>query len=299
MGVFFSGTDKDELIENSEYHNFYLSLIVNNRNEMVAKVAFRAKTIRKTDTTILYRNEAGEESSQSISGSAEEVGVYSYDCIIEKPTPVDESFQERFLAVEKAKEKAEKAKKEAAAKAKEISKNIDNPYTGFDVDARWRQSGLFDDGDVYWGSEKKSGGVAVKGNTGKWESGWEDGEMKQTSKKQKQEAKIERSDQRIYSMLTTLISLDVTNTQYLTTILDKLNKDFYGREEKPVDANLYYDMVEDRVMEFYMNSFPEDLNLRQFNGVMQACISILETHEDKYPELIANLTDVINLAIEE
>lgn len=38
MGVWFSGTDMMELEENSSKHNYYLSLIVNNKSEMVAKI---------------------------------------------------------------------------------------------------------------------------------------------------------------------------------------------------------------------------------------------------------------------
>ncbi len=41
MGVFFSGTDSDELYSNSVNHNHYLSLIVNNKLEATAKVATR------------------------------------------------------------------------------------------------------------------------------------------------------------------------------------------------------------------------------------------------------------------
>jgi hypothetical protein len=36
-----NGTDMEELDDNTEFHNYYLSLIVNNKREMVAKVAFR------------------------------------------------------------------------------------------------------------------------------------------------------------------------------------------------------------------------------------------------------------------
>ena len=42
MRVFFSGTDMEELHDNSEGHNFYLSLIVNNYMDFMAKIGFRA-----------------------------------------------------------------------------------------------------------------------------------------------------------------------------------------------------------------------------------------------------------------
>jgi proteasome lid subunit RPN8/RPN11 len=41
MDAYFSGTDMSELSDNTEFHNYYLSLVVNNRGKLVAKVAFR------------------------------------------------------------------------------------------------------------------------------------------------------------------------------------------------------------------------------------------------------------------
>jgi proteasome lid subunit RPN8/RPN11 len=43
MKTFFSATDMEELNDNSEHHNFYLSLIVNNKMDMTAKIAQRVK----------------------------------------------------------------------------------------------------------------------------------------------------------------------------------------------------------------------------------------------------------------
>lgn len=43
MKAFFSGTDLDELVDNTKFHAAYLSLIVNKEKEYVAKLAFPAK----------------------------------------------------------------------------------------------------------------------------------------------------------------------------------------------------------------------------------------------------------------
>lgn len=43
MGVFFSGTDDQELRTNAPNHNFYFSIIVNNAGQMTAKVAVHSK----------------------------------------------------------------------------------------------------------------------------------------------------------------------------------------------------------------------------------------------------------------
>ena len=55
MNAFFSGTDKDELIDNAKIYNYYLSLIVNFDGEYCAKIAFPGtervnSTIEMTDS---------------------------------------------------------------------------------------------------------------------------------------------------------------------------------------------------------------------------------------------------------
>lgn len=87
MSVFFSGTDTDELETNSEFHNIYLSLIVNNYNDMVAKIAFRA--VRKT-SLLEYRNEKGEPAQEVVPDG--ETYIFVYDCDITLPgnVPVDD-----------------------------------------------------------------------------------------------------------------------------------------------------------------------------------------------------------------
>lgn len=87
MAVFFSGTDIDELKDNSASHNFYLSLIVNNFMDFKAKVAFRGKS--KMTHQIIYEDftaldENGEEYSL-IEGSSDNKTkeiekMFVYDC---------------------------------------------------------------------------------------------------------------------------------------------------------------------------------------------------------------------------
>lgn len=51
MGVFFSGTDMDELKENHDKYEMYLSVIVNNMTDICAKIAFPVKRKVKTKST--------------------------------------------------------------------------------------------------------------------------------------------------------------------------------------------------------------------------------------------------------
>jgi len=43
MDAYFSGTDMDELNENSAHHNWYLSVVVNNMGKFVAKIGYRCE----------------------------------------------------------------------------------------------------------------------------------------------------------------------------------------------------------------------------------------------------------------
>ena len=58
MNAFFSGTDTDELMQNADKHNYYLSLIVNFSGNYVAKVAFLSE--RKLVSWMHYTDDHGE-----------------------------------------------------------------------------------------------------------------------------------------------------------------------------------------------------------------------------------------------
>lgn len=90
MGVFFSGTDWQELYINCANHNFYLSLIVNNRNEMVAKLVYRA-------TPVAYKSldENGEEYEMGSFGNEIPL-LIEHNCDITKPE-VEVTIAETFL----------------------------------------------------------------------------------------------------------------------------------------------------------------------------------------------------------
>jgi len=57
MAVFFSGTDMAELNDNSPSHNFYLSLIVNNYMDFMAKIAFVASLEQEIKEIPYYAND--------------------------------------------------------------------------------------------------------------------------------------------------------------------------------------------------------------------------------------------------
>jgi hypothetical protein len=58
MEAFFSGTDQDELYTNAVNYPYYLSLIVNHKCSPVAKIAIKAKRVKKVlDDSLSYKTE--------------------------------------------------------------------------------------------------------------------------------------------------------------------------------------------------------------------------------------------------
>ena len=81
MKSYFSGTDMEELEDNTEFHNYYLSLIVNNKREMVAKVAFKG-AIKSYECT----DEQGNPWNLKL--KVERKTMFTFDCKIIKPSNV-------------------------------------------------------------------------------------------------------------------------------------------------------------------------------------------------------------------
>lgn len=110
MGVFFSGTDWSELEDNAPNHNFYLSLIVNNRMDFCAKVCFIADTDTEEIQLSYYaKDEKGnryEYGKQAVNTKRDKLIVY--DCDIQTPQlpKPDAAFIARTnYIIEKAKPK--------------------------------------------------------------------------------------------------------------------------------------------------------------------------------------------------
>lgn len=84
MAVYFSGTDEDELCENVPHHNAYLSLIVNNRSETVAKVAHEVTRVTDFKGSTSYSDFSGEKLNLEDDGKQQQTQIVSYDATIEK-----------------------------------------------------------------------------------------------------------------------------------------------------------------------------------------------------------------------
>jgi hypothetical protein len=107
MKSYFSGTDMSELNDNSEFHNYYLSLIVNNFEEMVAKVAFRGNV-----KGYECKDETGKNWNLNLKNTKQIMFTFDCDIVVKEETPfVELSFSDRLEEIiKKAEEKEELAR---------------------------------------------------------------------------------------------------------------------------------------------------------------------------------------------
>lgn len=110
MGVFFSGEDIDELKINCPNYNQYLSVIVNNRTEIVAKVAFLVETIVNKKSFNRFKNSLGILKNTVVEEeTVSEHHMYTIDLEVLIPEQVDtisEFFKNRVnTVIEKADKK--------------------------------------------------------------------------------------------------------------------------------------------------------------------------------------------------
>ena len=81
--VFFSGTDTSELEDNSENHNFYLSVIVNNAGNITGKVGITATSNvpdEGQDIVYIAVDEEGEDYPIEGISIKQEKKFFEYDC---------------------------------------------------------------------------------------------------------------------------------------------------------------------------------------------------------------------------
>lgn len=110
MDVFFSGTDMAELNDNAPAHNFYLSLIVNNYMDFMAKVAFIAEA-KQDIKEVPYIAKDSEGKDYVIETQDFEVNttkLFIYDCVIDAPKKevvVSEIFNAQVAKIMKPKPK--------------------------------------------------------------------------------------------------------------------------------------------------------------------------------------------------
>lgn len=298
MAVFFSGTDDGELVDNCGFHNFYLSLIINNKNDMCAKVAFKAKGQIETVTKLTFRDQEGKEKTRDMKSTKEQEYVYSYKCKVIKPQgDVEVSFKSRFQQIRESNLKAQ----EEMAK-----KSVGAAYKGFDVGGRWKdfwkeeneygssQGELFRDvkgADRTIKSEKvetyKRGGTTETPYTSTGSMGRGHMVVGETS--------------RITHMLCKLIMMDHLYEGTLKKALKHINDKYFDgdgiKADTSYEATMYFDAIEKRTTEFYIEAFSEDQKMTIFTSVIDRAFDVLDTYDNEFPIVIEELKESLNSVV--
>lgn len=302
MAVFFSGTDDKELIDNSGFHNYYFSLIVNNRNDMCAKVAFRVNKVSEINTTLEYNDSKGNKKTTKAEPTTNtEIAVYAYNCDIVKPVIIDEVMNQRYdVVTTTAKAKADLMKKEVSkhftpapqGKGEQGVKTFDwdKEQRKYDEGKKAKKYGFEKDWEEEWYN-----GVPIDRSSKQQEFGFDKGErMEKGSKQDRKKLVGSQVDKRTYNFLTRLLSNDLKCSKTLREILANLDEEL----NTVWKTNQYADEISKFVVDFYIDSFPEDINFIKFEDIMQDCIEILENgFEDTFPVLIEELVIMLNLEI--
>lgn len=108
MGVFFSGTDNAELNDNAPSHNFYLSLIVNNYMEFIAKIAFVGSMLKEIKQLPYYsQDENGEKYIiEKANFNIKKDKLFVYDCLVVSPVEevmIETGFADKVAEIMKPK----------------------------------------------------------------------------------------------------------------------------------------------------------------------------------------------------
>jgi proteasome lid subunit RPN8/RPN11 len=135
MKAYFSGTDLDELRTNAKAYQYYLSLIVNYKHDIVAKIGVQSKTIQTTITDNFVYTSKGFMSQGIKEVKKEFYSCEEHDCKVVKEGEIDENFVNLFNLMQDEIERKKNVKiKNASMYSKE---NIDAYARGYD-NQKWK-----------------------------------------------------------------------------------------------------------------------------------------------------------------
>lgn len=262
MNVFFSGTDTDEIRDNSEFHNYYFSLIVNNKNEMTAKVAFRGKQTIKSATSYSYKGDNGNEKTGFYETTTENDVCYVYNCII------DNSFHNDLM------KKYQDIKSKVTTPVLSESNTVTGTY-GTDTELPFpntKKVSKYSTKDFSWENDEA---IDVWGDDAKH------ADFKQPTVK----------DALCLSFISKVMVGDILNEEDPLQVIKRFST--MGKNA----LNQAQGRIEKRIMSFYMDCFPDDIHLSIFEDVMANCQELVQMCERKYESVTDMLWEVFNVEI--
>lgn len=304
MAVFFSGTDDDELVENSGNHNYYLSIIVNNAGDICGKVAFRAKM--KLTRTCTFSDGEGNPVTRTFTDKEDKESIFSYNCEISTPDQLEDGFKARFLAL-----KEEEKKATIYAAPPKIDHSQRNTYGPEDD---WYDAGAVSESPTLFDDVRAEDDANSKYNTGGLMNS-ELGIDKQTrrEKKESQNASVKgQSEYRtgfivsnnsklgetadIQTLATRLVALDANYNGLLGPILRRVHKGFWKEPipDRELKVETYFNAVQDQIVDYYKIVFSRDTNLVNFIARLGNVRDSISLYRDEHPELVTGLRAVID-----
>lgn len=241
MSTFFSGTDLEEIRDNSANHNYYLSLIVNNKGECCAKIASRGELNETKSRDFTFTGEDGKMKKGKSTITTKDEVVFTYNIDIQLPEgTVDEYFKDRVLEICKPKPV--------------VFKNYSNQYPQGNFDFSYK--------------DRKEEGLPAH----RWD--FFNGEAIPKTKK----VVLEEREKVIATFLNTWMP-GAMNT--LEDSLDELKVVFrdFGKNEYDVQLDLFTDGMEETLEECY-KAFFDDENCLDLNNTLQECADLLNKYTD-------------------
>jgi hypothetical protein len=157
MGVFFSGTDTSTLLEQAFIHNFFVSVIVNNKFDKIAKISYQGKRTLKGKITETFFNRIGKillPYTKVTEENTEEDVVYTIDCNVnyETENPQDEELIGQIDLLEKREE--EKKKKFTITHSKGFNNFDDRSFHKEVKTQPYQRQAVLDLGGMNWMQEE-------------------------------------------------------------------------------------------------------------------------------------------------
>jgi hypothetical protein len=276
MGVFFSGTDDDELLENSQFHNYYFSLIVNNANEMKAKVAFRAEVESDTTSQLRYRDTNGENRIKTVTQKTTTMYVYTYDCHISLPSVI----MDMYADISRVEDKTRPGK---------------TNYYPSGTTKTWNNGSLFQDNEAESETVVSYGTVddeeVEASPAAKWANEQREEKKKVNGKPGRNDEKKESVLRESVDFLIRLVTVDPLRDGMLDDAIREAVDEVYRRE----DRDSYFRQISEQLPTIYKSSFPPlQHSAKHLSRALSDSVDLMDLYADSYPIFSRNMIDILN-----
>jgi len=254
MRTFFSGTDEQELRDNTPAHAYYLSLIVNFDKTYTARLCVMAEREVKGESNIGFKNIIGKDKHSSVKLSSKEKVVYAINMDIELEL---DSFHAEFTKLEKRIEDKKIKVEEERRKSYFHGNSPAWIHPDHRDDSYQRQLNLFDPD-----------------------------ELNNKTRTIKDDFNDEVEDF-LYKLISTDAKAKKGHLQSKIIVTDRS-----WIQASDVDKKTYCSDIEKGFNDFYHAVFI-DPDMNNFNMVMDAAIQILDDYSSSY-EFASDLIDILS-----